>query len=199
MALTHPSRGREQSDAVLQLVGYWHAAEGDGLPHPQQLVHPRWQWRRRRRILRYLGSGVTALQYRGFSYCRFGCGGLKGTRDFTDGTWVWPEGLSHYVRWHGVSLPEAFVAHMAAHDFTVPIDDLSRHHSMPVSDDLWREWAHRQGPYRAIACCYACREERGATDVTLPVCCHVPFRWASGWLWYHLGFRGFRGDDSGPS
>lgn len=29
----------------------------------------------------------------------------------SDGTWLWPEGLSHYVREHGVVLPEEFVVH----------------------------------------------------------------------------------------
>jgi hypothetical protein len=36
-----------------------------------------------------------------------------GCRDLTDGTWVWPEGLTHYVRVHHVALPASFLEHAA--------------------------------------------------------------------------------------
>ena len=66
-------------------------------------------------ILPYLRSGVIAEQYRGFSWCRFHCGvehHKMGSRDLTDGTWVWPEGLAHYVEVHRVGLPAEFLKHV---------------------------------------------------------------------------------------
>ena len=47
----------------------------------------------------------------GMSYCRFGCG-WNGAAERSDGVWVWPDGLAHYVERHHVMLPQAFVAHM---------------------------------------------------------------------------------------
>src|SRR5262245_41277400 len=50
---------------------------------------------------------------RGLSWCRFRCGVANqemGCREFTDGEWVWPEGLTHYVRAHSVLLPEEFIS-----------------------------------------------------------------------------------------
>jgi len=61
----------------------------------------------------YLDSGQVYEKYRGYSSCRFGCGidhSLMGANDLTDGKWVWPEGLSHYIRVHSVLLPQEFIS-----------------------------------------------------------------------------------------
>ncbi|MFG3093614.1 hypothetical protein [Streptomyces sp. NPDC048202] len=38
----------------------------------------------------------------------------------TDGTWVWPTQLAHYVRRHHVALPHGFIAHIRALDYVCP-------------------------------------------------------------------------------
>jgi hypothetical protein len=43
-----------------------------------------------------------------------------GGRDLTDGVWMWPEGLAHYVERHAVRLPDEFVATMVAHEWEPP-------------------------------------------------------------------------------
>jgi hypothetical protein len=48
---------------------------------------------------------------RGLSPCRL-CGQLNGSAEYTDGTYVWPEGLAHYVMEHDVRLPDEFVSHV---------------------------------------------------------------------------------------
>ncbi|WP_419702732.1 hypothetical protein [Promicromonospora sp. NFX87] len=53
---------------------------------------------------------MVARVYRGMSSCRF-CGELVGHREQTDGTYLWPEGLAHYVAEHDVRLPAEFVRH----------------------------------------------------------------------------------------
>ena len=74
----------------------------------------------------------------GRSRCRI-CGEPKtGYLTLTDGTFLWPEGLTHYVRDHNVRLPTAFIEHIAQQD-----DHLSSR-----SDDRaqwWRRNAHRVG------------------------------------------------------
>ena len=97
---------QDQSDQTLIPIGYWHSEENDGPPHPQTLVSWTWQFGRRWRIIRYLRNGSEYIQFRGWSYCRIGCWRtMLGTKDLTDGVWVWPEGLAHYVARHGVRLP----------------------------------------------------------------------------------------------
>ena len=99
---------------MLNAIGFWIGDLRDQkLAAPQELVGamPADQ---RARLGDYLAAGMTHEQYFGVSWCRFGCGispSLMGSRDLTDGTWVWPEGLAHYVREHEIVLPDEFVRH----------------------------------------------------------------------------------------
>jgi hypothetical protein len=66
------------------------------------------------RVLNYLEHGMRAEQYRGYSWCRI-CGFEdNGSAEFTDGTYIWPTGLAHYVDKHSVRLPAEFLAHVDA-------------------------------------------------------------------------------------
>ena len=47
----------------------------------------------------------------GLSDCRL-CGRVNGSAEFTDGVYLWPEGLAHYVREHSVKLPNEVLAHI---------------------------------------------------------------------------------------
>jgi hypothetical protein len=62
-----------------------------------------------------------------------------GYRDFTDGRWVWPEGLVHYVREHQVPLPDEFTndARQAASE--------SESIGTEVSRAFWLDWARALG------------------------------------------------------
>jgi hypothetical protein len=63
-------------------------------------------------LTRYLTVGALLESYEhGFSSCRL-CGKANGCATLTDGTYVWPEGLFHYIAAHGVQLPVPFVSHM---------------------------------------------------------------------------------------
>lgn len=108
----------------LKKVGFWsdlakygwaHTAGDmpDGLPDPWFLVNRDWMQDQREAIIKYLEGGTTANICKGTSYCRFDCGETNmGHRDFTDGVYLWPEGLSHYVKKHQVALPFDFALHI---------------------------------------------------------------------------------------
>ena len=51
----------------------------------------------------------------------------------TDGTWLWPADLVHYVRRHHAALPQEFLDHIRTNGYTVPAvpDDLARHILQP--------------------------------------------------------------------
>lgn len=113
----------------LKGVGYWQSApidppvEDDRFPNPLVLVCSAWRTGERKRILAYLRTGRTYAQWRGVSYCRFRCGipsAEMGSRCLTDGEWVWPQGLHHYVEHHHVRLPDEFVADMRRNHWQVP-------------------------------------------------------------------------------
>lgn len=104
----------------------------------------------RTKLADYLDAGITDrfLTQFGFSWCRFFCGvaGTQmGSRELTDGFWIWPQGLSHYVREHGILLPDQFIAHVLAQEGPpVSSEDFSGFLG-PPSMALWVEWcaSHR--------------------------------------------------------
>ena len=119
----------------LPRIGFWGAFEdsreyfSSDFPDPRLLVRSDWPEDERARVVSYLERGVPIAEYLGYSYCRFGCthttelvrsdgtlarrrSSALGDADFSDGLYRWPEGLSHYVRTHKVTLPDHFLDHI---------------------------------------------------------------------------------------
>jgi hypothetical protein len=69
-----------------------------------------WDDEQRLLVFGYLQRGLFARGFLGWSKCRI-CGRPVGSEEWTDGMYIWPEGLSHYVGDHKVRLPEEFVRH----------------------------------------------------------------------------------------
>lgn len=139
------TRRLEETGLRLQVLGFWaDKNEKNGLPDPRRFVDPGWT-EDRARIAAYLRNGMVAARYIGCSYCRFECGIAEdqmGDAELSDGTWVWPQGLAHYVEKHQVTLPPEFVAHVRAGGYEVKslltADDLQ---SLDFDADCWRAWA----------------------------------------------------------
>jgi hypothetical protein len=96
-------------------------------------------------LVAYLRQGKEFAAWRGLSHCRLECGiddRQMGHRDFTDGTWVWPEGLAHYVEQHLVRLPQEFSDLARARRGKVPNVVLSeRPERTDVIDrTFWNDW-----------------------------------------------------------
>jgi len=97
----------------LEVLGWWFSPFAPStLPRPQALVGGL-EPVARALVLGYLRAGKVLVTFPEASFCRFDCGETAmGTKDLTDGRYVWPEGLAHYVERHDVRLPDAFVAHV---------------------------------------------------------------------------------------
>jgi hypothetical protein len=61
-------------------------------------------------------------------------GDFNGAGEWTDGVYLWPEGLSHYVREHAVRLPVVIVEHIRRGGGSVEDPDRIRY------GDVDREW-----------------------------------------------------------
>ncbi len=127
------------------MLGYWfHELAPDDLPLPQRLVR-RSRATDRELVLRYLRGGRTLVRYGAAARCRFAdCASAVGRRELTDGVFVWPEGLAHYVACHDVRLPAHFVAHVRARrglvqPFVLPALRPALYDARP-----WRRWARAQ-------------------------------------------------------
>ena len=77
------------------------------------MVDPQWDEGERFAVYAHLRHGLLARAFLGQSRCRM-CEEQVGNAELTDGAYVWPEGLAHYVRHHGVRLPVDFVNHVRA-------------------------------------------------------------------------------------
>jgi hypothetical protein len=76
-----------------------------------------------------------------------------GSSDLSDGFWVWPEGLAHYIEDHHVVLPDDFIRHVLAApscrldcelpELATQPDGSSR---LPVTYEFWLNWARDHGP-----------------------------------------------------
>jgi len=134
-------------------VGYWRDDHDESLPTPQSLVGAPYLPSVRDGICRYLDSGVRFMGWLGYSSCRFSCGipdSQMGVRDLSDGRWVWPEGLSHYVRAHHVLLPEQFLRSMGDAGWRCPENQIHPRlvrgadggsRLLPVDHELWKQWS----------------------------------------------------------
>lgn len=87
-------------------VGYWGRKIGDDLPMPVPTGDEPDQ-----DIINYLKAGDVHTPWLGYSTCRL-CGCMNGTECLTDGTYMWPSGLAHYVEVHWIEMDEDFVAHV---------------------------------------------------------------------------------------
>ncbi len=129
---------------TLKLIGYWITSLTDEnyLP-PQEFVCDEGS-PVREVVADYLDSGTVVAAYRGLSWCRFRCGDRchsMGSCELSDGQWIWPEGLSHYVRDHNIRLPEEFItaafAGRPANRVPVVWEDAS------IDVSFWTEWCSR--------------------------------------------------------
>jgi len=110
---------------ALKRVGYWHSRAEPHWPDPRDFVDLALTDDERLDIVPYLERGWVARAYMGKSTCRI-FGMDAGSLELTDGTWIWPDGLAHYVGEHSVKLPADFTEHAAStteHFETVPVDD----------------------------------------------------------------------------
>jgi hypothetical protein len=115
MAAMPHKYGDRTSDMTtpLTLIGYWQGKFAPGWPRVTDFVDENWDQRERRQVAQYLQQEGFRVPWRaaGASRCRF-CGVSNGSTELTDGVYLWPDGLAHYVSEHGVRLPVSVIRHI---------------------------------------------------------------------------------------
>lgn len=114
---------------MVRLIGYWRSDTDASWPDPADHVDESWNENERRPVGWYLRHGTLLRIGMGFSPCRL-CGQPNGSAEFTDGVYVWPEGLAHYVEDHSVRLPAEVIEHGLRR-----LDDLEQ---AEIDSDWWR-------------------------------------------------------------
>lgn len=109
---------------------------------PQKMVGSGLSLDEKAELVNYLRSGKIYAKWLGFSHCRFNCGApdsSMGALDLSDGHWVWPEGLAHYVEEHDVMLPDEFILHAKNSKFKIA-DDIKLLSDTPIDMGFWDSW-----------------------------------------------------------
>ncbi|MDD9940869.1 MAG: hypothetical protein OXU20_07535 [Myxococcales bacterium] len=120
----------------LRLIGYWRSDDEPEWPDPKDFVDQEWDERERDIVVSHLQDGRAVWAQCGLSPCRF-CGKPNGSAELSDGVYIWPEGLAHYLVEHGVRLPQEFVDHVNAQ-----CDALEQ---TRVDSTWWRRVTPREG------------------------------------------------------
>lgn len=111
---------RQKPKKVLKLIaiGYWKMQNEQNVPlpdfpHPTKFQEDHWNEDEKNLVLNHLKNGVSVRHYRGSSWCRFNCDEENmGSTCMTDGVYIYPEGLTHYIEKHQVKLPNEFIEHI---------------------------------------------------------------------------------------
>ena len=124
----------------LIMIGYWNdLVDNFDFLWPQELVserpHPN-----REKVSEYLSKGKICARYKGRSRCRI-CKKLLGSCEQTDGVYVWPENLDHYVLEHNVVLPDEFIAHVEGNGLNSP--KIQDEDGLSVNFLWWIDWCQR--------------------------------------------------------
>jgi hypothetical protein len=99
----------------LRLIGYWSGGfTSRDWRDVGDFIDDGWDDDERTEVGLYLQQGLVARAFMGYSPCRICDNATNGNLELTDGVYIWPEGLAHYVLEHSVRLPAEFVAHVVA-------------------------------------------------------------------------------------
>jgi hypothetical protein len=153
-----------------RLIGYWiEDLQDEEFCAPQEIIAVL-SAETRSKLVNYLDQGYIDLlgSQLGYSWCRFFCGiqsEQMGSCQRTDGVWSWPEGLSHYVREHGIGLPDEFIDHVIKQP--LPSGHADQILEVSSSLDYWRDWCASR---RAPAFLARLREVRKLADNRAQIC-----------------------------
>jgi hypothetical protein len=134
-----------------KVIGFWHPEGRD----PRMLVTENGYGSELPAILHYLRAAPSVAHMMGFSFCRFECGTPDhemGSCDLSDGEWVWPQGLAHYVEEHSVRLPDEFIATMRDNRWEPPTTPFELYpFGARYDPHFWESWCARQAGGEAVS------------------------------------------------
>lgn len=77
-------------------------------------------------IINYLENGGKIVTMASKEDCKL-CGEVAGSRNyFTDGKWIWPIWIKHYLVQHKLKLPEQFILYIRENNFKIMEVNLMR-------------------------------------------------------------------------
>jgi len=123
---------------------YWRDPSTDIYPWPGHLIDNTW-WNihpneTKEKVIAYLENGIPCNYYRGFSGCRL-CEETLSSFERSDGVWCWPNKFEHYIRVHGIRIPEKFLEDILL-GRNIDLKENFSCGSIPVDPSDWITWSH---------------------------------------------------------
>ncbi|PUZ24559.1 hypothetical protein GA0116948_105194 [Chitinophaga costaii] len=156
----------------LTMIGYWQSVYETDYPDPAWFTDHNWDAAIRQQVLVHLKAGKPMpYTYMGQSWCRFRCDGPRtgrlGSMEFTDGKYVWPEGLVHYLEAHALRLPPEVTEYMTAgHEILYE----PAPHNYEIDYNWWKTqkgWNTQASTYKGIDIGYIVISARGTAFAAL--------------------------------
>lgn len=135
---------------TLTAVGYWHSIFEPEYPDPAWFIDENWHPAEKKMVIAHLLQGQILADWTGQSWCRFRCGETQmGAKDMTDGVYIYPQGLVHYLEIHQVKLPDEFIRHVQQYK---PMEiNFGLEHCI-ITHDWWKGqqgWSKKQKSFQA--------------------------------------------------
>jgi hypothetical protein len=114
--------------------------------NPEELTSFSYDRDCKNKIIDHLKKGRRLNFSMGNSYCRFNCGVSRkeiGCFEITDGHWIWPSGLSHYIEFHDIPLPESFVDNIL-NESRIADDEIDKIIDSHIDIEFWIQWCHQK-------------------------------------------------------
>ena len=108
-----------------QWWGYFDVQPSPQLPSLDEISDPDWKVENIERIIRYLQKSPVYIVCIGkpeIWICDI-CGGLvskDNSLHLSDGTWVWPSGIEHFICRHSLVLPPKMIEHIRSRRYNLP-------------------------------------------------------------------------------
>lgn len=103
--------------------GFWRVDAGNDshLPLLSTWTAPEWQPEDRDALLSYVENAPLVVASSDLKSPCLVCGAFQSSSDFrSDGDWLWPADLVHYISQHRVRLPESMILHIRQKAYTPP-------------------------------------------------------------------------------
>jgi len=125
------------------LIGYWNNKDNMypeyPMPVPEGIMDVQ-MYKFHDMLADYLDSGMITNRQRGSSTCRF-TGKSNGSFERCDDKYIWPSGLSHYIRNYHIVLPQDFYEHIMKNRFKIPEFSIEKSSIFIVDKTDWINWA----------------------------------------------------------
>lgn len=95
--------------------------ESEDVPSIHDVLGWKWDEQELAKVVAYLRAGALVIFSPGVAKSLLGGDKIIGTHSWlTDGVWLWPETLAHYVEADKVCMPPAFLKHIKSNGYAVP-------------------------------------------------------------------------------